>query len=326
MVKLFYCDTETTGTNPQIHGIHQLSFIIEYVNADGSREIKERINMKIKPNPTLVIDTQALEVSGITQEMIDTYTDEETSFRQLKSILKKYVNSYNKQDKMIFIGYNVGFDVQFVRELFIRNGDNYYGSMFWSNPIDVMTLAGIRLLNSRHEMANFQLMTVASQLGINVNVESAHDALYDIDVTREMYLMLWGGGEKTKKIDSSNISARDGQSKSKLLSQTKLDEINAVTGTKSLNKVDSENFTFSFGKHNGMTIAQILEVNPSYIIWAHDNCIKGLQFSQKIMDKAIKENEKAKEKFSKKDRYPYQYDGNTVDHFFDNQYYDECPF
>lgn len=85
-------------------------------------------------------------------------------------------------------GYKLaGFDNQFLRGFFLQNGDNYFGSWFWSNSIDVMVLASAYLADRRAEMENFKLSTVAKFLGVSVSDDSLHNALYDIELTRAVY-------------------------------------------------------------------------------------------------------------------------------------------
>jgi len=55
---------------------------------------------------------------------------------------------------------------------------------------DVAKLARILLMEKRHQMPDFKLMTVAKFLGIEVDPEKAHDAMYDIDVTMRIFEML----------------------------------------------------------------------------------------------------------------------------------------
>ena len=71
--------------------------------------------------------------------------------------------------------------------LIIQNGDKYFGSYFWSNSIDVMVLATLRLLGVRPTMENFKLMTVAKTVGVQIDESKLHDAMYDIYLTREIY-------------------------------------------------------------------------------------------------------------------------------------------
>lgn len=110
---------------------------------------------------------------------------------QRYKMLGKYVDKYDKQDKFFLVGYNnASFDNQFLRGFFSQNGDNYFGSWFWSNSIDVMVLASHHLASRRHEMENFKLATVAKFMGINVDDEALHDAFYDIYLTKEVYKMI----------------------------------------------------------------------------------------------------------------------------------------
>lgn len=43
------------------------------------------------------------------------------------------------------------------------------------------------LLAERPMMPNFKLSTVAAQLGVVVSEDKLHDALYDVDLTRDAY-------------------------------------------------------------------------------------------------------------------------------------------
>jgi DNA polymerase-3 subunit epsilon len=96
------------------------------------------------------------------------------------------VDKYNKKDKFFLIGYNIGFDDSFMREMWRRNKDVYYGSWFWWPPIDVAVLACHYLKGERHRLENFKLSTLAEYLNIK-REGNAHDALSDIHITREIY-------------------------------------------------------------------------------------------------------------------------------------------
>jgi DNA polymerase-3 subunit epsilon len=182
-MKLFAYDLETTGTNPAQHSIHQIAAIIL---VDGKE--KERVEIKMQPNPKAKIDPQALEVANVTMEQINTYMPFEEGYRTLIGILDKYVSRYDKKDKFALLGYNnAGFDDNFLRGLFLQNGDNYFGSWFWADPLDVRVLAMRQLLPLRPSMENFKLMTVARQMGIEVDESRLHDAVYDVEITLEVF-------------------------------------------------------------------------------------------------------------------------------------------
>ena len=188
MAKLFFYDLETTGLKFWKNGIHQISGCIEI---DG--DVKEEFNFHVKPNPACVIEDEALDVSGVTLEQINAYPDMNVVYNQVKMMLSKYVNRYNKYDKFFLVGYNnAPFDNQFFRAFFVQNNDNYFGSYFWSSAIDVMVLAANHLKSTRHTMEDFKLKTVANTLGVTVDESKLHDALYDIYLTRAIYRKING--------------------------------------------------------------------------------------------------------------------------------------
>lgn len=182
-MKLFFFDLETTGTNPARHGIHQIS---GQIVIDG--ETKENFNWHVRPNPRAIIDPQALQVSGVTEQQILSYPPMKEVYDELVDMLARYVDRYDRTDKFFLAGYNnTSFDNNFLRGFFRQNGDEYFGSWFWSNAIDVMVLATQYLLPHRHEMANFKLSTVADFLNIKVDESKLHGADYDIYLTRSIY-------------------------------------------------------------------------------------------------------------------------------------------
>ncbi len=183
-MKLLFFDLETTGTYPGKHGIHQMSGMIVI---DG--EIKEKFDFKVRSNPQAEILDEALEVAGVTREQILAYPPMGEVYHQfVNGILAKYVDRYNKTDKFFLVGYNnASFDNQFLRGFFLQNGDKYFGSWFWANCMDVMVLATPYLAAKRAEMKDFKQGTVAKALGIPVEDEKLHDALYDIEICKAIF-------------------------------------------------------------------------------------------------------------------------------------------
>ena len=182
-MKLVFFDLATTGTNPGKHGIHQIS---GQIVIDGV--IKETFDFHVQPNPRAMIEDEALKVGGVTREQILAYPPMQQVYQEFVAMLGKYVDKFNKKDKFFLVGYNnAAFDNQFLRGFFLQNGDVYFGSWFWSNSIDVMVLASAYLATRRPDMENFKLSTVAKTLGVNVNDESLHDAMYDIELTKAVF-------------------------------------------------------------------------------------------------------------------------------------------
>ena len=186
MKELFF-DLETTGLDEKVNAIHQISGIIRI---DGKTVELFEINMR--PDADQVVVEQALAVSNLTKDDIlkNPYSQAE-GYIMLTKILGKYVDKFNKKDKMFLCGYNnVKFDNEFLRMLFIRNNDKYFGSWFWSGGIDVMVLALNKLKEKRSEMVDFKLMTVYEEFGMVINESSLHNANYDVEITMQIYDLL----------------------------------------------------------------------------------------------------------------------------------------
>lgn len=183
MSKLFFYDLETTGTNPGRNGIHQISGEIVI---DGKSV--ETFDFKVQPNPKAQVEDAALAVGGVTREQIMAYPPMGQVYTQLVTMLAKYVNKYDKTDKFHLVGYNNrGFDDNFFRGFFLQNGDNYFGSWFWADSIDVLVLASTFLADRRAELPNFKLATVADFLGIDTTAGKLHDSSFDIYVTKAVF-------------------------------------------------------------------------------------------------------------------------------------------
>jgi len=187
MAKILFYDLETTCTMFWKNGIHQLSGIVDI---DG--EVKETFNIKMRPNPKAIIDNEALKIAGVTVESLafNPFSMEE-GYKEYIKILSKYVSKYDKKDKFFLCGFrNTGFDDPFSKALFTQCGDDYFFSWFWGNSLDVSVLASQKFMNERSSMKDFKLSTVAEKLGITVDPSKLHDALYDVELTRESYYKL----------------------------------------------------------------------------------------------------------------------------------------
>lgn len=202
MSKLLFYDLETTGTKFWRNGIHQISGAVVI---DG--KVKETFNWHVQPNPNCEYEEGALDVAGVTKEEVAAYPTMVEVYNQFVAMLGKYVNKFDKKDKFTLIGYNnSSFDNQFLRAWFVQNGDNYFGSWFWSNSLDVMVMATSELIDERANMVNFKQGTVAKYMGIPVCEDNLHDSLYDIRVCMAIFQHVagcecWLVNESTDKLE-----------------------------------------------------------------------------------------------------------------------------
>lgn len=186
-VKQLFLDLETTGTDPQAHGVWQIA---GHIVIDD--EEKERFNLLCQPFPGQMVSQEAMVATGTSVEALRKLPAAKDAFTVLLRTLAKYVGKYDRYDKLTVIGYNARFDTDFLRKWFENNGDSYYGSWFWHPPVDVMNLAmfhlhrcrgGLRLSGS---LEDFKQSSVASYLGVEFD-GPAHDADNDVGVTRKLY-------------------------------------------------------------------------------------------------------------------------------------------
>lgn len=177
-----YLDVETTGLDAQKNGIWQLAYIIF---KDEEEVLTE--NRKIAPMPDEVLDPKALSFNRLTEEVVRGFDNPQHCYLDTVDVLDRYIDRYNKQDKAFMYGYNVRFDMEFLRAFFEKNGNKFIGSYFWFPPIDVMNVAADFLKMERSKLINFKQETVARWLGLKVDDQRLHDALYDIELTKQIY-------------------------------------------------------------------------------------------------------------------------------------------
>jgi DNA polymerase III subunit epsilon len=180
MIKLCYLDLETSGLDSNKHGIVQIAGQIEVPGKDVCS-----FAFPVKLFQEDCYDSEAMKMHG------SRYLEGEEPkkvHRLLTSLFGGFVDKFDKQDKFQMVGYNVtSFDAPFLRKFFEKSGDKYFGSWFWWPPIDVMSMAAFACLKCRCELPNFKLGTVCKHFGVDFDDKEAHDAVYDVVKTRELY-------------------------------------------------------------------------------------------------------------------------------------------
>ena len=190
-MKIFYFDTETTGLQSYKHAIIQLAYIIEI---DGAA--KECGNLLIQPYPYDVIEMAALAINrrSLSEIFVPPFITPQEAYKQLISVLDKYVDKYDSQDKFYPAGYNVSFDCDFLAAFFRKNNNTFFASYFHFLKIDPSSAL---LLLGKPELPNYKLATVCRHYGIEIN---AHDALGDIRATCELIRQIRNGAEQITAI------------------------------------------------------------------------------------------------------------------------------
>lgn len=182
--KLLWFDTETTGLAPGCD-IIQMAGLVEI---DG--KVVHEFNINVRPFPDTVIEDSALEMLKKTREQIAAYPSPQDALVYLESVLGKYVDKFNKGDKFVLGGHNVGFDLDKLVQFYKRCGNDYLGSWFhFRYKLDTLAIVqALQVAGVMPPQPSNKLVDIANTM--KVPLPDAHDALFDIKATREIGVRL----------------------------------------------------------------------------------------------------------------------------------------
>ncbi len=187
IVKVFI-DLETTGVDVRKHSVHQIAGLIEI---DGV--VVEEFDIKTRPHPKCQYEEGALLACRKSVAELESYQPMESAHKEFKRIITQYIDPFDKTQKAWVVGFNNRyFDDVFLRAWFKQNGDEFIGSLFWTDTLDTLVLASEYLVERRSSMPSFKLRRVAMELGLEVDKDQCHDALYDVKLTRAIYRIVTG--------------------------------------------------------------------------------------------------------------------------------------
>lgn len=178
--KVLWIDVETTGTDPEKHGIVQIAGLVE-ING----EVVEEFDIHTKPLPEDLIEFSVIDAVGLDLLAIREYPGPDKALKNLLTILDKYIVKFDKTDKFHPAGYNVKFDLDFLWQFCRKMEFRYFHSYVDHFAIDVYAvtryLAGFGMVEAESlKMAHVYEVMIGKPL------ENAHDALADIKATREL--------------------------------------------------------------------------------------------------------------------------------------------
>jgi DNA polymerase III alpha subunit (gram-positive type) len=186
-MKAFYFDVETTGLDPRVDSILKLAYIIEVdhvIVEEGVLCMKPIDYTTIKENGLLESRLrESSKVNGISIEDIEGFESDVEAFVKLRILLDKYIDKYDKGDKMHPIGYNVSFDLNFLYQWASARQFKYLGSYLNHRYIDVMKLVDYLAFRGKLFLADHKLETVCKHFKIPIK---AHDPAEDIRATRAL--------------------------------------------------------------------------------------------------------------------------------------------
>ncbi|MFP3043758.1 hypothetical protein LQZ19_18255 [Treponema primitia] len=186
----FWVDTETTGLDSRKHFAFQISYFIE----ENNRLLLER-TLEMHPDnyEQFEFDPEAEDVHGYSKEKILSFSSESEQF----SVFLEDLRQYGK-NRLTITGYNVLFDIHFLRALFaretaLRNARNepsnpettdfynYFDYMY----CDVMQLVQAHRVAGKLNLPSIELEKVCGHFGISI--EGAHHSMTDIVNTKAVF-------------------------------------------------------------------------------------------------------------------------------------------
>ena len=164
-------DTETSGLNPKVDRIIQVSAIkiSTEPTENGFKEI-DRLNLYIKP--PFQIDDFIVNLTGITNEILSESEDEEKAF-------PKIFNFFGESPAVA--AYNSSFDITYMKALYERN-DRVFNPIF---NVDVAAEARELIPNSK--VPNHKQSTIAEKLGISPEEGNYHNSMADTTVCKKLF-------------------------------------------------------------------------------------------------------------------------------------------
>lgn len=182
MIKKFFCDTETTGLDPKIQHVHQIAAIV----TDNKLKYIDHCNIRFQPKSFENANPEALAKTHLTLEDLKRRQPYEAGGKAFVAFLDKHCDKFDKNDKMQFLAYNAPFDESFVTPV-IDDFDGFFGSYFYRPSLCIQRQAAWLLQDKRDQIARMKLCDMCEYAGIEFNEDEAHDALYDIKKTVELF-------------------------------------------------------------------------------------------------------------------------------------------
>ena len=192
-MKILWYDTETTGLTEN-SAMFQISGVIEI---DG--EVMEEFDIFCHPHEGADISDQALEVTAMTREQLDSFPSPKKAYEELIAIFSKYIDKFDREDKFIIAGQNVKFDIDVLNRFFKRNNDNYLGSFLnYKQVFDTLSIyTALEIADVVPKLENHKLETICKIMGVELS--NAHNSLADIKATKEVGDKLLQGLRRIKK-------------------------------------------------------------------------------------------------------------------------------
>jgi ribonuclease T len=184
-------DIETSGFNPKKNALLEIAAIIVEFNSNRDLQITERYSTHIVPFKNAELDESALKFNGIDPYHPFRMAVEEDEalhmiFRPIRHAIKR-----NQCTRAILVGHNPAFDINFLNAA-IHRTQNKRSPFHPFSTFDTATLGGLVYQET-------VLAKIAKAAGLEWDNEKAHSALYDAEITAELFCRIVN---RWKQLDS----------------------------------------------------------------------------------------------------------------------------
>ena len=181
-------DIETTGLSAEKNSVVEIACCPFDMKLN---DLPEYYSGVIRPIEGREIQQQALDVTGITRQQLDSGNDGKV----IVNDITKYLKSLGKQSNIILVGHNINhFDIPFVVNLFEYHDKDFGKLVNLKFTIDTMHWSRIKNL----EQSDYKLGTCCSTE--NITLTDGHRSLSDTRANKELakiYLRNLRGEETT---------------------------------------------------------------------------------------------------------------------------------
>ena len=172
MMKRIFLDVETGGLDPEADALLEVCM---------RKESGEELQFYIDPPVGVLINPEAIEVNKIDLNKLK---------QEGKLIDENYactlIYDFLAGEKYIFIGYNIDFDLQFIKRLFKRNFLSYPSQIGSRYNIDLFSVCLFLKDTNKINPENLKLQTLRDYFCIKFNGEG-HTARSDVYTTQKLY-------------------------------------------------------------------------------------------------------------------------------------------
>jgi ribonuclease T len=175
-------DIETSGFNPKKNALLEIAAVIVEFNSNHDLEITERYTTHVVPFKNAELDAAALKFNGIDPHhpfrmAINEKDALDMLFKPIKHAVKR-----NNCTRAILVGHNPAFDIGFLNAAIQRT--QIKRSPFHPfSTFDTATLGGLAYQQT-------VLAKIAQTAGLEWDNDKAHSALYDAEMTAELFCMI----------------------------------------------------------------------------------------------------------------------------------------